>query len=170
SITFKANDGTVDSAAATVSITIAPVNDAPVALDGVLTTSEDTPATGTLVATDVDGDALTSAIVTNGTRGVATITNAATGAFAYIPNPNANGTDGVTFKASDGTVDSAPATVSITITPVNDAPIAVADQATTPEDTAVTIAVLANDTDVDQDALVLTSVGVPLHGSAQSHP
>jgi hypothetical protein len=60
--------------------------------------------------------------VTNGAKGVATITDAATGAYTYTPNADANGTDSFTFKVNDGTLDSKPATVSITITPVNDAP------------------------------------------------
>ena len=74
-----------------MSITVTAVNDAPVAANGTLTTLEDTPATGTLVATDVDGDTLTYAIVTNGTKGTATITNVATGAFTYTPAANYNG-------------------------------------------------------------------------------
>src|SRR5204863_1863821 len=118
SFTFKAKDGTVDSTPATVTITITAVNDAPVAASGTLTTAEDTPASGTLVATDVDGDSLTYSIVVNGAKGTATITNAATGAFTYTPNADANGADSITFKASDGTADSNVATVSITISAV----------------------------------------------------
>src|SRR5207237_550603 len=104
--TYKANDGTLDSTTATVTITITPVNDAPVAANGTLTTLEDTAANGTLIATDVDGDALTYSLVTNGWKGTATITNAATGAFTYTPTANANGTDSITFKARDASLDS----------------------------------------------------------------
>src|SRR4029077_12944866 len=118
------NDGTVDSNVATVSITVTAVNDAPVATNGALTTLEDTPGTGTLAATDVDGDALTFSIVANGSKGTATITNATTGAYTYTPNPNANGADSFTFKAHDAALDSNTATVTVTITPVNDAPVA----------------------------------------------
>src|SRR5256712_419724 len=89
-ITFKANDGSVDSNTATVTITIAAVNDAPVAANGALTATEDTPASGMLVASDVDADSLTYSIVANGAKGTATITNAATGAFTYTPHANAN--------------------------------------------------------------------------------
>src|SRR5205814_8439930 len=120
---------------------------------GPITTLEDTPVNGTLVATDVDGDALTYAIVTNGTKGTATITNPATGAFTYTPAANAHGPDSFTFTARDASLVSNTATVSITITAVNDAPVAVPDTATTAEDTAVTIAVLTNDLDPDGDAL-----------------
>src|SRR5205823_2573957 len=87
--TFKANDGTLNSNTATVTVTIAAVNDAPVASNGTLAATEDTTATGTLNASDVDLDALTYSIVTNGTKGTATITNIATGAYSYAPNANA---------------------------------------------------------------------------------
>src|SRR6185369_16077352 len=106
SVTFTAHDASLASNVASVTITITAVNDAPVAANGTLTTPEDTPANGTLVATDVDGNALTYAIVTNGTKGTATITNAATGAFTYTPTANASGGDSVTFKVNDGTLDS----------------------------------------------------------------
>jgi VCBS repeat-containing protein len=122
SFTFVASDGVVKSNIATVSITIAPVNDAPAASNGSLSTSEDTAAKGTLSATDVDGDALTYSIVANGAKGTVAITNAATGAFTYTPNANVNGTDAFTFRASDGTLFSNTATVTVTITAVNDAP------------------------------------------------
>src|SRR5207253_2694926 len=104
--TFKVNDGQTDSNVATVRGTVKAGNDAPVAKNGALTTNEDTPASGTLSANDVDGNALTYSIVSNGTQGTATITNAATGAFTYTPNADANGSDAFTFKVNDGTVDS----------------------------------------------------------------
>ena len=75
--------------------------------------------------------------------------DAATGAFTYTPDANFNGTDTFTYTASDGTAVSNVATVTITVTAVNDAPVAVNDSASTPEETAVSGNVLANDTDVD---------------------
>src|SRR6185295_10564767 len=119
-ITFTAHDGALDSNVASVTITITAVDDAPVAANGTLTTMEDTPASGTLVATDVDGDPLTYAIVTNGTKGTATITNPTTGAFTYTPAANANGPDSITFTARDASLTSNVATVTITIAGVND--------------------------------------------------
>ena len=132
SFTFKANDGTLDSNVATVTITVTAVNDAPVAVNGALTTLEDTPGSGTLVATDADGEALTYAIVTNGTKGTAAITNAATGAFTYTPGLHTIGNDTITFKARDASVDSNIATVSIAITAVNHAPVAANETARRP--------------------------------------
>src|SRR5204863_3007176 len=90
--TFTVTDGTAP-VSETITITVTNTNRAPTAANGTLTTAEDTPANGTLAATDLDGDSLTYAIVTNGTKGTATITNAATGAFTYTPNANANGSD-----------------------------------------------------------------------------
>ena len=113
--TFKANDGTADSNVATITMTIAPVNDAPVAADGTLTVKLDTTATGMLSATDVDGPGLTFVIEQNGTKGTATITNASTGAFTYTPLPGASGVDAFTFSASDGSVTSNIATVAVNI-------------------------------------------------------
>jgi len=96
----------------------APVNHAPVASNGSVTTNQGAPVTGTLVATDADSNPLTFVIVANGTKGTATVTNAATGAFTYTPLPNVNGTDTFTFKANDGLIDSNVATVTVTITPL----------------------------------------------------
>jgi hypothetical protein len=153
--TFKANDGAADSNIATVTVkfTAAVTNTAPVATNGTLIVSEDNVGTGTLTATDSDGNALTLRILTNGTKGTVAITNAATGAYTYTPVANANGSDTFTFRANDGTADSNTATVAVTISPVNDPPVAAPDAVTTTVDTSVVIAVLSNDSDVDQDQL-----------------
>ncbi len=117
--TYKANDGHVDSAAATVTITVNAVNDAPVAKSQSVTTAEDTAASITLTASDVDGDSLTYSVVAAPAHG----TLSGSGAnLTYAPDTNYNGADSFTFKANDGTVDSNVATVSITVMPVNDAP------------------------------------------------
>src|SRR2546430_9622291 len=76
--------------------------------------------------------------------------------------------DCFTYKASDGRAQSRSATVTITVTPVNDAPVAANDDSyTTPEDTQLTVSapgVLANDSDVDGDALSAVLVSGPSHG------
>ncbi|MEJ2142438.1 MAG: Ig-like domain-containing protein [Gammaproteobacteria bacterium] len=168
SFTFVANDSTVDSAPATVDITVNAVNDAPVATAGTLTVDEDSGANaGTVAGSDVDGDSLTYAVATNAANGTVTITDANTGAYTYTPNADFNGADSFTFVANDGTVDSAAATVSITVNPVNDAPVANADSATVQPDGSVIIDVISNDTDVDGDSLSVTalSVSAPTGGS-----
>lgn len=122
--TFKVNDGTVDSNTATVTVTITAANDPPVALNGSLTLVEDTSAPGQLHATDSEGDALTYALVGNGTKGTVSITSAANGTFVYQPHANATGVDSFTFKANDSVNDSNLATVTVTIINVNAAPTA----------------------------------------------
>jgi uncharacterized repeat protein (TIGR03803 family) len=92
----------------------------PRAQDGALAVVEDTPTGGTLIATDPNSAPLTFSIVTNGFRGTVAITDTATGAFTYTPNPDANGTDSFTFQVNNGTVDSNVATITVTIDPVND--------------------------------------------------
>ena len=110
SVTVTVTDGTTP-VSETIAITIGNTNRAPTAVNGTLPMVEDTPASGTLVATDADGDALAYAIVVNGTKGTAIITNVATGGFTYTPNANFNGTDTFTYTASDGTAVSNIATV-----------------------------------------------------------
>src|SRR2546429_5887771 len=86
-----------------------------------------------------------------------------------MPALNFNGIDSFTYKASDGQAQSGVATVTITVTPLNDAPLAANDDAyTTPEDTQLTVSapgVLANDTDVDGDTLSAVLVGGPNHST-----
>ena len=100
------------------------VNDAPVANSASISTAEDTPKSGTVTATDVDGDTLTYTVVSGPAHGTLTTFNGSTGAFTYTPAGDYNGPDSFTFQANDGTVDSNIATVTITVTPVNDAPVA----------------------------------------------
>jgi hypothetical protein len=154
SFAFTVFDGSL-YATGLVSIIVTPVNDAPIANDQNVITPEDTPTNIVLTATDVDSTNLTFAILNGPTNGIITGMNTNTGALLYTPATNYNGLDGFTFTVFDGSLYST-GTVSITVTAVNDPPIAVDDIATTPEDTAVTIPVLANDSDVDGDTLTIT--------------
>lgn len=122
SFTFQVNDGLVDSNLATVTITVEAVDDVSVAQDGSLSAIEDQPASGTLAATDIDSALLVYCIASDANYGTVTITNTATGAYTYTPNPDYNGADSFTFRANDGTSDSSIATVSIAVEAVNDAP------------------------------------------------
>jgi VCBS repeat-containing protein len=170
--TYKANDGTVDSNTATVSITVNSVNDAPVAVADSYSTSEDTAlnvAAGSGVLandTDADGDPLTAVLVAGPSNGSLTLN--ANGSFSYTPTANYHGGDTFTYKANDGTVDSNVATVSLTVTSVNDAPVAVADSYLTPSDTVLSVTapgVLTNDTDADGNPLTAVLVAGPSHGT-----
>ncbi len=139
------------NAAIPVSKNITVTNTAPAANNGTLTTNEDTAGSGTLSASDADGNVLTYSIVTDGSKGSATITNASTGAYTYTPTANQNGSDSVTFKANDGLADSTPKTITVTITAVNDAPVITGQTSlNTNEDTAVTLTLNAvSVTDLD---------------------
>jgi VCBS repeat-containing protein len=148
-----------NSATASVTVTVTPVNDAPVAYGDTYTTLEDTkltiPAGGILTNdTDVEGDALTALLVSNVTKG--TLNLNANGGFTYTPNTNYNGSDSFTYRARDGVANGNIATVTINITPVYDRPIAVNDSTNVLEDTSVTVKVLANDYNPDGTPLTIT--------------
>ena len=144
----------------------------PVAVADSYAVDEDTtltvPAPGVLVNDgDVDGDALTAILVSDPAHG--TLTLNAEGAFTYTPAANFNGTDTFTYKANDGQLDSDPATVVLTINPVNDAPVAAEDNAIFTQDKSLIIAVLANDTDIDGDTLSIGSFTQPAHGNVTNN-
>jgi len=116
--------------------------DAPVCADPQSgSTNEDTALNASVVCTDVDSGSLTYSKVGGPSHGTATVN--ANGTFTYTPALNYNGADSFTFKANDGTANSNTATVTLTIDPVNDAPVAADGSATTNEDTATTILDLA---------------------------
>lgn len=96
------------------------VNQPPVANSQSLTTPEDTPISFNLTGSDSDGDPLTFSVVSSPLNGTLTGTSASR---TYTPNANFNGSDSFTFKVNDGTTDSNIATVTITVTLVNDAPV-----------------------------------------------
>ena len=108
--TYHANDGTVNSNIATVTITINAVNDLPVAVNNAYTTNEDTPLTVALANsvlvndTDVEGSALTAVLDVGPANG--TLTLNANGTFTYTPAANYNGSDTFTYHANDGTGNS----------------------------------------------------------------
>jgi len=150
--TFVASDGSSVSNSADVTITIAADEDAPVAQPGNLTTDEDTPANNTLTASDPDGDPLTYSIASQPSMGSAVITDVATGTYTYTPDPDQNGTDSFTFIANDGSTDSNIATMTVTIDPVNDPPVAVGGCGSTLQ--AQTLPGTLSATDPDSDLLL----------------
>jgi len=162
SFTYRATYGRAESALATVSISVAPVNDAPVASDLSVTTNEDTPAPFPFAATNAEGDALSYQIVSGPSHGV--IGGVGPGP-AYVPAPNYNGPDSFTYRVSDGSAESNVATVWVNVNSVNDVPTAAADSATTFKNISVSVAVLSNDTDADGDALSVVSVVQPANGT-----
>ena len=121
---------------------------------------------------DADGDPLTAVLVTPTANGQLELQS--TGGFKYVPNADFNGTDTFTYIASDGVLQSSPATVTITVSPVPDRPVAADDgpyEVTRDTLLSVPVAtgVLANDQDADGDPLTATLVTPPVSGSVEFH-
>ena len=142
-------------------------NTIPTTQNIVINLAEDSSASGTMPGTDPDNDPLTFSIVNQPVHGLLSLLDSAVGTYSYTPAANYNGSDSFTFKVNDGQADSAVATAAITISPVNDPPEANNDTATVNEDQSITVDVLANDNDVDNDPLQVLSVSTPAHGSAR---
>jgi len=173
--TYAVNDGFEGSNEATVTITVHPVNDAPVAVDDAYEVDEDQTLTVVVAEgvlpndSDEDADPLTAVLVSGPSHGTAVL--GADGSFTYTPEENYFGADTFTYTANDGSEDSNEATVTITVHPVADAPVAVDDVYEVDEDgtLVVTVAegVLANDTDGDDDPLIALLDIAPQHGVLQ---
>ncbi len=159
SFTYSISDGNGGTDTATVNVTVTPVNDVPNAVDDVLSTSEDTQGSLNVLAndTDADGDSLTVTTLSP-PAAHGTVSCTAAGVCTYTPAANFHGPDSFTYGISDGHGGTDTATVSITVTPVNDQPDAINDALTTAENTAGQVNVLTNDTDVDGDSLTVTTL------------
>jgi VCBS repeat-containing protein len=122
--------------------------------------------------TDADSDPLTAVLVSGVQHG--TLALNANGSFSYTPDANYNGLDRFTYKANDGGTDSNIATVSLTVNPVNDAPVAVNDNYTTKRGTMLTVnaaaGVLQNDSDIDGDPIIAELVSPTRHGMLTLNP
>ncbi len=155
--TFSAHDGVVNSNIATVDITITPVNDVPFANPDVAATNINVPVMVNILLndSDIEGDPLSVTAVTQGANGVVTISGAS---VIYTPNSGFEGMDTFMYTVGDGQGGSAMADVTISVTTSNTLPNAVNDSATTAEDNAAVLMVLANDTDPDGDALIVNTV------------
>src|SRR4029079_15446218 len=115
--------------------------------------------------TDAENDQLTAQQVTGPAHGTLTLNT--NGTFTYTPANNFTGPDSFTYKASDGTLESNVATVTITVTAVNDAPVGVADSFTANGSNPLTISapgVLSNDTDAENTALTAGDATDPANG------
>ncbi len=142
---------------ATVTVTITPANHAPVADDDTFTFNEDVTTDLDVLDgdSDADGDSLTITNITGVSKGTVSVVG---GEIRYDPTQDANGTDTFTYKADDGHGGtSSSATVTVHITPVNDAPVARDDNTTVTEDIPKLVNVLTNDDDVDDTNLTITA-------------
>ena len=158
SFTFKVNDGTVDSLVATVSITITPINDSPIADAQVdIPAIENTEKTITLSGSDPEGDTLNYILVTTPSNGrlldplddkntifEGTISS---NSVIYLSSSDSATSDSFVFKVYDGNSESENATVTISITPVNDPPVAISKAVTVTEKVPTIINLTASDPD-----------------------
>ncbi|NVC29718.1 tandem-95 repeat protein, partial [Vibrio parahaemolyticus] len=157
-LTFTATDPSGESISQTVNFTVAPVAD--IVADKA-TVVEDTPTIIKVLGNDTfEDDGKVVSLDTNNGPANGTVSVNPDGSVTYTPNDNYHGTDSFTYIVTSGGVSES-AIVEVNVTPANDAPVAKDDTATTQEDTAVTIDVLPNDTDVDGDKLSIESVSVP---------
>ncbi len=157
-LTFTATDPSGESVSQTVNFTVAPVAD--IVADKA-TVVEDTPTIIKVLGNDTfEGDDKVVSLDANNGPANGTVSVNPDGSVTYTPNDNYHGTDSFTYIVTSGGVSES-TTVSVHVTPVNDAPVAKDDIATTQEDTAVTIDVLPNDSDVDGDKLSIESASVP---------
>ncbi len=158
--TYTLNGGSTN----TVAMTVDCRDDPAAANDDSATVTEDDPATAVPVLgndADVEGDPFTIISTTNPAHGTVQITGGGTG-LTYKPNPNYCGSDTFTYTVTGGDT----ATVSMTVTCVNDPPVAVDDSATLTEDAASTaIPVLSNDTDIENDPRTISSATDPANGT-----
>ena len=171
-ITVTVTDAAGGTNSANFLMTVLAANHAPVATNNSYNVNEDTvlniSAPGILGNdSDVDGDSLTAVLVSTVSHGTLTLTN--NGGFTYTPTTNYNGSDSFTYKASDGQTNSSVATVTITINPVNDAPMLnpVADQ-TIDEKTALTFTNFASDVDSPPQTLTFSLVSAPTNAALNS--
>ena len=172
SFQFTVFNGVSFSTPATVSVTVTAVNDVPVARADTYSIAEDSTLTvatssGVLANdSDVDGDTLTAAVVAAPTSG--TVSLASNGSFTYRPTSNYAGSDTFRYRASDGRGGTAEAVATITVTTVDDPPVAVNDTYTVAEDAVLTVlaasGVLANDSDPDNVGLVASTELAPANG------
>ena len=161
SFTYEICDVDGDCDPATVTIKVNPVNDLPVANDDSVTTPEDTPVTASVTGNDVlSGDGgNTWSKLTDPANGDVVFNS--DGSYTYTPDADWSGIDSFTYEICDVDGDCDPATVTITVTPVNDCPVAVDDGYEAVEDETLTVTadlgVLVNDEDEDSSTLTIAS-------------
>lgn len=171
SFTYKVSDGTVESEIVTVTIAVDAVNDVPAANNQSVATPEDTALLTTLTGSDIDGDLLQFRIVTppsHGTLGALAVTGPNTATVTYVPWGDFYGEDSFLFSVSDETASSSNATVAVTVSSVNDGPVANAQSVTTDEDTAVSVTLTGSDP--EGHALVYAVATAPAHGQLFGAP
>ena len=134
-------------------------------MDDTLSTPEDTAGSVNVLGNDTDPDADALSVTANSQGAHGTVACTSDWTCTYTPAAGYSGPDSFEYAISDGNGGSDTATVSVTVTSVNDRPDAVDDTLSTPEDTAGSVNVLGNDTDPDADALSVTANSQGAHGA-----
>jgi VCBS repeat-containing protein len=168
-----------------LTVNVTGANDPPAAIDDALMTDEDAVSGGDVILNDLDGDTgdTLTVVELNGDATVigvavtlasgARVTLNADGTYVYDPNgafdalpPGATAIDHFTYTITDSHSQTSTATVNVTISGVNDAPVAENDAETTKEETAITVDVLGNDSDAEADPLTVSIATPPSEGNA----
>ncbi|MBI3503481.1 MAG: tandem-95 repeat protein, partial [Proteobacteria bacterium] len=170
SFTYTVFDGHGGTTTGTISVDIAAVNDGPVTAGGTASGNEDTPITGQIAASDVDGDALTFGLAANGGPAHGTVTVNPDGSYSYTPSANYNGTDSFTYTVADGKGGTTTGTISVDVAAVNDGPVTAGGTASGNEDTPITGQIAASDVDGDALTFGLAANGGPAHGTVTVNP
>ena len=172
SFSYNLTDANGNVSSAIVTVTVNPVNDAPVAVNDRFSTGQNLPLAGTSVLvndTDVDGNALTARLVAQAQHGVVALST--DGTFTYKPTAGYHGPDSFTYQANDGVANSNIATVTID---VNATPVGTKEQYGVIQNGTLSVSaangVLTNDTDVDSTALTAVLLRTALNGTLTLNP
>ena len=164
--TYTISDGNGGQITKSITVSVNPINDTPVAITSSATVNEDAAITIDVLkdSTDIDGDSLTINAITQASNGVVQISN---NQIIYTPNQNFNGTDTFTYTISDGNGGQITKSITVSVNPINDTPVAITSSATVNEDAAVTIDVLEDATDIDGDSLTINAITQASNGVVQ---
>lgn len=160
------SDGKGGATTVIINVTVNAINDVPVASSPAVVTPEDKPTSGIVTASDADGDLLTFTLTTAPANGQVTID--ANGNYTYTPNPNYNGSDSFAITVSDGNGGTIIVNIPVTVTPVNDAPVATSPAVSTAEDNPLSGKITV--TDVDGDQTVISVTTQPINGTVIVNP
>ena len=157
SFTYTISDGNGGTITKTMTVQVNPINDTPITVLDTATVNEDSTVTLDVLkdATDADGDSLSIKSVTQGSKGSVQISN---NQIIYTPNQNFNGFDIFTYTISDGNGGQITKSITVSVNPINDTPVAITSSATVSEDTAITTDVLKDATDIDGDSLTINTI------------
>ncbi|MBE7386303.1 MAG: tandem-95 repeat protein [Leptolyngbya sp. SIO1E4] len=163
---YEISDGELTNIA-TVSITVVPVNNAPIANFADFSIDEDIGLEGTLTATDIDGDSLTFSLMTGAKNGAVVVND--NGSVIYTPDGNFFGTDSFSYTVTDGDLTDT-GTANITVEPVNDAPVAGDDSFSAIQGKVLSGDVSTNDSDIDSNSLTFDLVSETSNGTISLNP